>query len=287
MKRNNRGKLVSLLIIAAGAIACAAPAGPARVEAAPGAGDNKGDKKVTKIVLLAGTKSHGKGIHDHPGGLAVLKQAIEKAYGDGQVTVELYEKGWPDDPAAMDGASTIVVFSDGWDKHCLAKPERLAVVRKLMAGGTGLICLHFAVAPPKSAEAEFLTWTGGYYENGYSKNPVNEVATSPAAPDHPICRGWKAFTAKDEYYYQIRFAPDDNRVTPIMTARLPKDKPASETIAWAVQRKGGGRGFGFTGGHFHANWKIKPFRTMVLNAIVWTAGMEVPKNGVPSTYGQQ
>ncbi len=287
MKRNYRGKLVSLFILAAAAIACAAAAGQARAQAAPAAADTKGDKKVPKIVLLAGAKSHGKGIHDHPGGLAVLKQALEKAYGDGQVTVELFEKGWPDDPAEMNGASTIVVYSDGWTKHCLAKPERLAAVRQLMAGGTGLMCLHFAVAPPKGTEEEFLTWTGGYYENGYSKNPINEVETSPASPDHPICRGWKAFTAKDEYYYRIRFKADDKRLAPIMTAKLPKDKPKSETLAWAVQRKGGGRGFGFTGGHFHANWKIKPFRTMVLNAIVWTAGMEVPKDGVPSTYGEK
>ncbi|MBL7134695.1 MAG: ThuA domain-containing protein [Phycisphaerae bacterium] len=287
MQHSDIGKLVSLLILAAGAMACAAAPGQARAQARPAPAGKKGDKKVPKIILLAGAKSHGKGIHDHPGGLAVLKQSLEEAYGDAQVTVELYEKGWPDDPAAMNGASTIVVFSDGWDKHCLAKPERLAAVRKLMAGGTGLICLHFAVAPPKGTEAEFLTWLGGYYEDGYSKNPVNTVETSPASPNHPICRGWKAFTAKDEYYYQIRFGGDDKRVAPIMTAMLPKDKPKKETIAWAVQRKNGGRGFGFTGGHFHANWKIKPFRTMVLNAIVWTAGMEVPPNGVPSTYGQQ
>jgi len=42
-----------------------------------------------------------------------------------------------------------------------------------------------------------------------------------------------------------------------------------------------------TGGHFHANWKIKPFRTMILNAIAWTAQMEVPNNGVPSTYRER
>ncbi len=266
----------------AGAATAAMSSLAARAAARPASG-NPG-KKVPRIVLLAGAKSHAKGIHDHPGGLALLKTWLEKACPDGRVKVDLYKNAWPDDPAEMDGASTIVVYSDGWDKHCLAKPERLAVVRKLMAGGTGLVCLHFAVAPPKGSETEFLTWLGGYYENGYSKNPINEVETSPAAPNHPICRGWKAFIAKDEYYYRIRFKAGDKRVTPIMTAMLGKDKPVRETIAWAVQRAGGGRGFGFTGGHFHANWKIKPFRSMVLNAIAWTAGLEVPAGGVPSTY---
>ena len=63
---------------------------------------------------------------------------------------------------------------------------------------------------------------------------------------------------------------------------LPKDAPAKETIAWAVERKDGGRGFGFTGAHFHKNWRIEPFRKMVLNAIVWAARAAVPEDGVES-----
>ena len=50
----------------------------------------------------------------------------------------------------------------------------------------------------------------------------------------------------------------------------------------SFERPGGGRGFGFTGAHFHKNWAHDDFRKTVLNAIVWTANIEVPKNGVPS-----
>ena len=53
-------------------------------------------------------------------------------------------------------------------------------------------------------------------------------------------------------------------------------------MAWAYQRPDGGRGFGFTGGHYHWNWGSDGFRTVVLNGIVWTAGLEVPAGGVPS-----
>jgi hypothetical protein len=56
----------------------------------------------------------------------------------------------------------------------------------------------------------------------------------------------------------------------------------AEHVAWARQRPDGGRGFGFTGGHFHENWANDNFRTLVLNAIVWVAGLEVPPGGVPS-----
>jgi hypothetical protein len=53
-------------------------------------------------------------------------------------------------------------------------------------------------------------------------------------------------------------------------------------VAWAVERPDGGRGFGFTGGHFHVNWGDSYFRTLILNALVWTAKGEVPPEGVGS-----
>ena len=43
-----------------------------------------------------------------------------------------------------------------------------------------------------------------------------------------------------------------------------------------MERPDGGRGFGFTGGHFHRNWGDPNFRKLVLNAILWTAGLDVP-----------
>jgi hypothetical protein len=53
-------------------------------------------------------------------------------------------------------------------------------------------------------------------------------------------------------------------------------------MAWATQRPDGGRGFGCTGGHNHVNWGNNQFRKLVMNAIVWTAGLDVPNEGVPA-----
>jgi len=55
-----------------------------------------------------------------------------------------------------------------------------------------------------------------------------------------------------------------------------------EHVAWAYQRPDGGRGFGFTGGHWHWSWAHDDFRKLVLNALVWVTGAEVPPDGVPS-----
>jgi hypothetical protein len=53
-------------------------------------------------------------------------------------------------------------------------------------------------------------------------------------------------------------------------------------VAWAAEREGGGRGFGFTGGHFHKNWGVNDQRKLVLNAILWSAKVDVPADGVAS-----
>jgi hypothetical protein len=56
----------------------------------------------------------------------------------------------------------------------------------------------------------------------------------------------------------------------------------AQHVAWACERADGGRGFGFTGGHFHKNWGDDNFRKVMLNAILWVAKVEVPPNGVQS-----
>ena len=56
----------------------------------------------------------------------------------------------------------------------------------------------------------------------------------------------------------------------------------SQHVAWAYQRPSGGRGFGFTGAHNHDSWQNESFRKIMLNAILWTAGVDVPHDGCPS-----
>jgi hypothetical protein len=57
-------------------------------------------------------------------------------------------------------------------------------------------------------------------------------------------------------------------------------------VAWVVERADGGRGFGFTGGHFHRNWENENFRKLVLNGLLWVAKADVPDGGVPSVVKQ-
>ena len=60
------------------------------------------------------------------------------------------------------------------------------------------------------------------------------------------------------------------------------DRKEEQTVCWVIDRPDGGRGFGFTGAHFHNNWANDNFRKTVLNGITWISHVEVPEGGVPS-----
>ena len=51
-----------------------------------------------------------------------------------------------------------------------------------------------------------------------------------------------------------------------------------------MERKDGGRGFGTTTGHYFTDWQNDNYRRLILNAIVWTAGIAVPRGSVAATY---
>jgi hypothetical protein len=107
---------------------------------------------------------------------------------------------------------------------------------------------------------------------------------------------------RDEWYFHMRFRDAMKGVTPILSDVPPEStmrrsdgphegNPAvreavkrgePQHVAWATERANGGRGFGFTGGHFHKNWGHDDFRKVVLNAILWIAKADVPTGGVES-----
>jgi type 1 glutamine amidotransferase len=230
-----------------------------------------------KIVMIAGKPSHGPGEHEFTAGTLLLEKCLRQNAGVETVVVK---GGWPEDESVFNDARAIVLYMDGGEAHPILTGDRLEKLGKLMKSGVGLACLHYAVeVPGDHGGMELLEWIGGFYRRPYSQNPVNDVELTQAAPAHPISRGWDTFRSKDEWYYRIVFRSKDKRMVPILTANLPKDDPKTETVAWAVEREDGGRGFGFTGGHYHANWGLEDQRRLVVNAILWIAKVEVPPAG--------
>ncbi len=249
-----------------------------------------------KIVLIAGRPSHGPGEHEYNAGCKLMTKCLAEVPGVEPVFVP---GGWPEDESVLDGAKALIFYMDGGGGHPAIQGDRLEKLQKLVDKGVGLGFMHYAVEVPKGKPGDtFLDWIGGYYETYYSTNP-HWNAEIESLPEHPITRGVKPFAVRDEWYFNIRFRPDMKGVTPILVAKpddatregasssprgpykhVQEAKGRPEVLAWAVERPDGGRGYGFTGGHSHANWGDPNFRKLNLNAVLWTAGLKVPENGV-------
>ena len=257
-----------------------------------------------KLVLVAGRPSHAPGEHEHRAGTLLAEKCLDDHFAREplpQLVTETYTGGWPADPTAFDNADAIFFFADGGDGHPVLQSNHLAQIDALAKRGVGIACLHYAVEVPKEKGGpEFLSWLGGYFEPHWSVNPHWTLAKTELAESHPIARGVKPFETNDEWYYHMRFRDPPEGLTLLLTAVPPNDtrerpdgahsnnptvragKGSREALAWAYERPGGGRGFGCTGAHFHRNWAHDDFRTMMLNALVWTAGLDVPEGGVAS-----
>jgi trehalose utilization protein len=264
----------------------------------------RAEDKKKRLVLIAGSPSHGPGDHEFNAGVRLFEKCLKGFPG---LETVVFLSGYPKDDSALETADAIVCYADGGGNHPLVREKHLERVGKLVAKGVGLMCMHYGVEVPKDLGGpEFKEWIGGYYENAYSCNPFWSPEFKEF-PKHPIASGVKPFSIRDEWYFNMRFRNDDPKsVTPILSAVPPdavRDGPyvypkgpykhiqdakgRSEAMMWAIERKDGGRGVGFTGGHVHRNWKDDNFRKVVLNALVWLCKLEVPADGVKSEVTEE
>ncbi len=283
MNLSKPSKLAFLLFFIAGLFPCFAEA----------------DEK-TVLCFVCHKTSHGFGKHEYAAGSQLIGDWLEEAY-PGMVESR-YSIGWPADEAGFfKGADAVIFFCTGGGRHLVMGHTKQ--FDKLMRSGTGIACLHYGVEVPKGVAGEgMLNWMGGYFETNWSVNP-HWIPSFEVYPDHEAARGLKAFKMDDEWYFHMRFKEGMKGVTPILSAPAPastmsrRDGPHSgnpavraavaagkhQHVAWAYQRGkdyNEGRGFGFTGLHYHWNWEEDNFRKCVLNGVAWAAKLPIPKNGV-------
>lgn len=249
-----------------------------------------------KILFLSGRRSHGYGSHEFNAGNLLMAELFQSRFS-GLETKVFLKGAWPK-PEEFKDVDSVVIFCNGGGGHLVNR--HLEAFDKLMKKGVGAAFLHYGVETADGRPgAMFLEWIGGHFERHWSVNP-HWVAKFAKFPDHAICRGVKPFEANDEWYFHMRFRPNMAGVTPILSAVAPastmrrKDGAHSgnpqvrkavkakipQHLAWAFERPDGGRGFGFTGLHRHWNFGDDNFRKVVLNAIAWTAKIEIPKAGI-------
>ncbi|MEP7044461.1 MAG: ThuA domain-containing protein [Dokdonella sp.] len=246
-----------------------------------------------KIVLIGGANSEGPGRHDYPAGIRLLEKllatSLDAPLG---LDVKAYPDGWPADPAAFDGAADVVWYFDGAENHPLLDAQRRERFQAVLRRGVGLVALHqSSTQPAGGASLDLKPWLGAAREGLYDRT-TEYVDVQPADVTHPVARGIVAFAYRDEFYPTFRRFDGGKPIAPILRATLHvqyragaavvDDLPEDTMLAWSFEREDGGRSFAYSGAHFLDALDQAPLRTLLLNAILWTAHAEVPSGGVRS-----
>jgi len=239
-----------------------------------------GQAEPAKHVLLIGQGpdgGHPPGTHEYAAGMRVLAKCLEDVPGL-RVEVLHVTEPWKEGPELMARADGVVLFVAEGAKWLDADPKRREALAQVAKRGGGLAVLHWAMGTKDAASIPTaVSLFGGCHGGPDRKYKVLETELKPADAAHPVTRGVEPVTVKEEFYYALKFAKD-GKLVPLMTAKIDdKDEP----VAWGWERPDGGRSFGFSGFHFHDNWKQLAYRRLAAQGVLWMMKLDVPEKGLP------
>ena len=271
-------------------------------------------QKTKVIYFLAGPKDHagdeGSGRHETRRDLLVMQNCIDSISNlmGVKIVTKFSYKRTALDIEDLKGVDAIIVecsaegsskdrahplFPPSADTKTYDKPTLayLAQLDSLHKAGMGIMVLHWGITTTnQKATQYYLSWFGSASMSGYTRNPLGYWAVTPieAAKNHPILRGVGPFNYKDEIFSRMLVNPGDPYRIDLLSGTIEKSNQGSAEplgIATAYD-KNGARGMLWGGMDYHSALKNENYRRFVLNAILWTAGIDVPKGGVKSTAKQ-
>jgi len=271
----------------------------------------------TKVIyFLSGPKDHagpeGSGRHETRRDLLVLQHCIDSISNVKDVKIVtkfLYSRTALDIADLKDVAAVIVECSAEGSSKDRANPlfppsgdntrtydkatlAYLAQVDSLHKAGMGIMILHWGITTTNQKATQYhMSWFGEISASGYTHNPLGYWSVMPiqASKNHPILRGVGPWNYKDEIFSRLVVNPADPYRTDLLTGVAEKSNQGAVAeplgIASAYE-KNGARGILWGGMDYHSALLNDNYRRFVLNAILWTAGIDVPKDGAKSTAKQ-
>tara|TARA_R110002072_G_scaffold303099_1_gene493547 strand:+ start:301492 stop:302328 length:837 start_codon:yes stop_codon:yes gene_type:complete len=235
-------------------------------------------EKIQRILLIGqAPDGHPPGTHEYRAAASLFAKMLAPMERLQTIVVSA-DGDWSEGPELLDGADAAVVFVSEGAKWLQADAKRLAAFQALAKRGGGLICLHWGMG---TRDAKFIPkWVelfGGCHGGPDRRYKVVDVKTQLATPDHPILRGVSPVEVHEEFYFKLKWAQPADQITPLIQVRIEEE---DHTVGWAWERPDGGRSFGFSGLHFHENWKLESYQRMLAQSVSWVLKREIPKTGV-------
>jgi type 1 glutamine amidotransferase len=291
----------STLLLALSFVVMCAFASPVQAQGRGGGAPQQ--QEPIKIVFLAGPKDHGAvGRHEYEKNARVMAWVLENATNleTLPITTEVLVGPAPRDLSVLEDADLIVLESSGdWqanETHVIFQQAAdhdgirydaettaylQALDRLIRENGIGVAIFHYTMWVENRAARTLLdNWVGGNWIPYLSQNPVDTWSVSILAPQHQILRGVDTWTMREEMYSRY-FLPYNPGRTELLLGTPANNRNGPQTIAFALERQGGGRGFVYGGVDFHDTLhQHESLRRFLANALIWTAGRQVPQGGV-------
>ncbi|MCI0457968.1 MAG: ThuA domain-containing protein [Gemmataceae bacterium] len=229
------------------------------------------------LLVGQGPDGHPAGTHEYVAGLKILEKCLARVPGL-EVTSVRANGAWREGPELLERADGVVLYLAEGAKWMHDNPRRLEALNKLTARGGAVVVLHWALG---TRDAKYIDGivkiAGGCHGGPDRKYKVLQTKAHIADPSHPIASGLADFIVRDEFYYRLKFARPEGSTKPVLRVRI---DDSDETVAWSWERPDGGRSFGFSGLHFHENWRLIEYRRLVAQAVLWTLRLPVPTKGL-------
>ena len=256
------------------------------------------DARPQRLLLIGQGPdgSHKPTTHEYFAGVNLLARLLREQPKLETIVVSA-DGDWRDGPQLLERADAAVLFVAEGAKWLSADVARLAAFRDLAKRGGGLGVLHWGTGT-KVAEpiAPFVQLFGACHGGPDRKfKEFDQVLPQWTNTEHPILRGLKPFAApvREEFYFALKQASktggvtlsdSESAITPLL--RIPVEE-VSGTVAWCWERPDQGRSFGFTGLHFHDNWKHESYRRFIAQATLWTLKRDIPAAGLSVSVADQ
>lgn len=260
------------------------PVPPPQIEASATSAGVGSEAAIAKIVLIPGRVkvSDTIGHHDYLAGCKLLASLLEQTAG---VETVVGRDGWLTDEAMFDDARTAIFYAGGNSmRSVFESPHRLERIQQLVNRRGGLVMIHQGVRCPAEFQSLATSWIGGVHLHGQS-NRGHWPTRHSEFPEHPITQGVESWEIEDGWHNQLQFVHGMRGVSPLLWSsdehRGSREGGAADVVAWAYERSAGGRSFGFTGLDAHSAWSVDGLRQLMVNAILWSAGLTIPANGAP------
>jgi len=230
------------------------------------------------LILTGKPDGHPAGAHEYAAGAKIMADCLQPC-DDLVVTIVKVDDAWSEGPDLLQKADGVVIYLGEGAKWVSADARRLDAFGKLAARKAGISAIHWAIGSKPAEPIEAFQKLLGGCHGGPDRRYKELVTTLEAtAEKHPITAGLNPLKLKDEFYYQLKFVKSaaGHDIQPLATVQIDGEK---YPISWSWERPDGGRSFGFSGLHFHENWRQETYRRLVTQGILWTMGVKIPDGG--------